>query len=131
MTLLRLGLGIVFLAFGIGKFKGDEWVDTMRSMGIFSYLPWSVDTSVILAGILELLVGLGLVLGLFTRFFSLLASLEMVSILILLFIYGIHEIRDIGLLAGTVCLIFNDADFISLDHFLKKRFPRPYSSEPH
>ena len=36
---------------------------------------------------------------------SLLASLELASILVLLYFYGIREVRDIGLLAGTIALV--------------------------
>ena len=104
--LLRVGLGIVFLVFGIGKFRGDEWVDTMRAMEFFAHLPWNVDISIFLVGILEVVTALALVLGLSIRFFSLLAALELASILALLYFYGIREVRDIGLLASALALFF-------------------------
>ncbi len=105
--ILRVGLGIVFLIFGIGKFLGDEWADTMRSMGFFSYLPWSVDKSIILAGIFETLTGIWLISGKFVRIFSALAALQLVTIMILLSFQGIKEVRDIGLLCMAIALCFD------------------------
>ena len=118
---LRIGLGVVFLVFGIGKFRGDEWADTMRSMAFFAHLPWKVDTSVFLAGIAEVATGLALIFGLFIRFFSLLASLELATILVLLYFQGIHEVRDIGLLAGSLSFFLCPGDFFSLDALRHKR----------
>ena len=105
--ILRTGLGLVFLIFGIGKFRSDEWADTMRSMEFFARLPWKVDVSIILAGISETITGLGLLSGRFVRFFAGLAALQLVVILILLYFSGIREIRDIGLLAMALALIFD------------------------
>ena len=101
---LRLGLGIVFLFFGIGKFRGDEWADTMRSMGFFSHLPWKTDISIVLVGTIEAVTGIALISGVLLRFFSLLASLQLLFILILLHFYGIREVRDVGLLAAAIAL---------------------------
>ena len=121
--ILRLGLGVVFLVFGIGKFQADQWVQTIHSMEFFSHLPWSVDTSVVLIGVFEIFTGLALILGFFCRFFALIASCQLVLILVFLSIYGIQEIRDIGLLAGTLVLFLTKEDFLSLDAFFKSRRP--------
>lgn len=121
--ILRSGLGVVFLVFGIGKFQADQWVQTIHSMEFFSHLPWSVNTSVVLIGIFEILTGLALILGFFCRFFALMASCQLVLILVLLSIYGIQEIRDIGLLAGAIALFLTKEDFLSIDALLKNRRP--------
>jgi len=98
---------LVFLIFGIGKFRGDEWADTMRSMEFFARLPWKVEVSIILAGISETIVGLGLLSGRFVRIFAGLAALQLIAILILLYFSGIYEVRDIGLLFMALALIFD------------------------
>lgn len=126
--ILRVGLGCVFLIFGIGKFRGDEWADTMRSMGLFSHLPWNVDTSIILSGTVEFVTGFALILGLFVRFFSLAACFQLSAILILLSVYGIKETRDFGLLAMAIALFLSYEDFFSLGSFFhcrRKRHTNP------
>ena len=64
-------------------------------MEIFQSLPWSVDITVVLIGVTEIVIGSFLVLGAFTRVFSALACLQLITILFLL---QFQEIRDIGLL---------------------------------
>lgn len=105
--ILRCGLGLVFLIFGAGKFRGDEWADTMRSMEFFSYLPWSVDASIVAVGAIEVLTGIALIAGRYTRFFAGLAAAQLSAILILLYCYGIREVRDIGLLAMAWALFLD------------------------
>jgi uncharacterized membrane protein YphA (DoxX/SURF4 family) len=117
--ILRLGLGVVFLVFGIGKFQADQWVQTIHSMEFFSHFPWSVDTSVVLIGAFEIITGLALILGFFCRFFALMASCQLVLILVLLSMVGIQEIRNIGLLAGAIALFLTQEDFLSLDALFK------------
>jgi uncharacterized membrane protein YphA (DoxX/SURF4 family) len=98
-TLLRIGLGTVFLLFGIGKFQNDYWARTMASMPFFEKLPWSTDISVLIAGCMEVLTGGCLVLGLWTRVFASLAAAQLVTILVLV---QFQETRDIGLLGAAL-----------------------------
>ena len=99
---LRLGLGIVFLIFGIGKLRQDIWFATMKSMHMFSMFGSQINYFIYFVGIVEIVIGISLVMGLFTRFFALLAALELVSILILA---SFWKIRDIALLAAAISLI--------------------------
>ena len=97
--ILRVTLGVVFLIFGIGKFQGDVWAETIKNMNFFLNLPWSTALSVLMIGYLEVITGTFLILGVFTRFFALLAALQLIAILILL---KFSEIRDIGLLGAAL-----------------------------
>jgi uncharacterized membrane protein YphA (DoxX/SURF4 family) len=97
--LLRVSVGIVFLAFGIGKFQGDIWAETIKNMDIFHKLPWSVDTTVLLIGAQELVTGLALLSGVFTRLFSAVAAMQLITILFLL---NFQETRDVGLLGAAI-----------------------------
>ena len=83
-TILRVGLGVVFLIFGIGKFQDDIWAQTIRSMEVFQGLPWDVGITVFLVGVSEVVAGTFLILGVFTRIFSAIASLQLLVILFLL-----------------------------------------------
>lgn len=98
-TILRVSLGVVFLVFGVGKFQDDIWAQTIKSMEIFQGLPWDVDVTVFLIGVSEVVTGTFLILGIFIRIFSTIASLQLGTILILL---QFQEIRDIGLLGMAI-----------------------------
>jgi uncharacterized membrane protein YphA (DoxX/SURF4 family) len=117
-VLMRVGLGVVFLLFGIGKFRNDIWAETIKNMDFFLKLPWDVNLSVFFIGLLETLTGIALIVGLFTRFFSGLACAQLMGILILL---GFQETRDFGLLGAAIYLATVKSDFLSIDWFLAKQ----------
>ncbi|MEK6904548.1 MAG: DoxX family protein [Nanoarchaeota archaeon] len=114
---LRLGLGIVFIIFGIGKFTNDIWAQTMRNIPALQAIPISMDILIYLDGAFLLVTGSLLVLGLFTRLAALFASFQLVAVLILL---KFGEVRDIALLAASLSLLLSDSKFLSFDSFRKK-----------
>lgn len=101
LLILRLGMGGVFLVFGIGKFQDDIWAQTIKSMSFFNQLPWSTGLSVIAIGSLEIITAVLLILGLFTRLAAWLAVAQISGILWLL---NFQETRDFGLLAAALYL---------------------------
>lgn len=114
---LRVGLGIVFLLFGIGKFQNDIWAQTIRTMNFFLRLPWDVGISVILVGMIEIAIGVALIIGLFTRFFAGLAVVQLTGILVLL---KFEEIRDIGLLGAAVYIALVKDESLGIGWFWRK-----------
>lgn len=116
--IMRASLGMVFLIFGIGKFRNDIWAETIRTMDFFTKLPWSADTSVMLIGLVEILTGTALLIGLFTRFFAAIAAAQLMGILVLL---KFEETRDIGLLGMAIYMAISNEDFFGVDWFWKKR----------
>ncbi len=114
---IRFTLGIVFLIFGIGKFRNDVWAETIRTMDFFIRLPWNVNISVLLIGITEILTGTGLMIGLFTRFFAALAAAQLMGILILL---RFQETRDIGLLGMAIYMTIVGNDTFAIDWLWRK-----------
>ena len=115
--IMRVSLGIVFLIFGIGKFKNDIWAETIRSMDFFIRLPWNVNISVALIGITEILTGAALIIGLFTRLFAAVAAAQLMGILILL---KFQETRDIGLLGMAIYMTIVRNDFFAIDWLWRK-----------
>lgn len=115
---MRTSIGIVFLLFGIGKLRNDVWAETIKTMDFFLKLPWGVNLSVLVIGIVEMATGVSLIIGLFTRFFASLAALQLLGIVILL---KFEEIRDIGLLGAVVYMAFAKNDALSVDRFLTKQ----------
>ncbi|MDD5236389.1 MAG: DoxX family protein [Candidatus Omnitrophica bacterium] len=116
--ILRLGLGVVFLLFGVGKFRNDIWAQTIRTMDFFLKLPWDVNLSVLLIGSIETATGIALISGLFTRFFALAAAVQLAGILVLL---KFQEFRDIGLLAAAIYLAMVRPESFGIDYLWKKR----------
>jgi uncharacterized membrane protein YphA (DoxX/SURF4 family) len=117
-TILRAGLGIVFLIFGMGKFQNDIWAQTIRNMDFFAKLPWSVNISLTLIGITEVVTGISLIAGLFSRIFAFLAALELTGILVLI---NFQEARDLGLLGVAVYLSLVKREAFGICNFFKKK----------
>ena len=122
LCIARVSLGIVFLAFGIGKLRHDIWAQTIESMDIFQRMPWPAGLSVIGIGIIEICTGTGLIIGLWTRLVSLAAALQLLGILLLL---NFQEIRDIGLFGLALYLFLNGETGFGIDRFSRQRKEKP------
>ncbi len=112
--ILRLGVGFVFLFFGIDKFIHPEtWIGWV-SPRLFYYFPFSQEVFIYLDGGVEAVVGIMLVLGFYTRIFALIASLLLIGILVTV---GITDItaRDVAILAGAISLMITGSDKMSVD----------------
>jgi uncharacterized membrane protein YphA (DoxX/SURF4 family) len=118
VLLLRVSLGTVFLIFGIGKFQNDIWAQTIRNMDIFRGLPWSLDLTVLMIGVVETITGAGLIAGIFTRFFAALAAAQLTGIIILL---KFEETRDIGLLGAALYLAMAGMETWGLGNIWKRK----------
>lgn len=107
---LRLGLAVVFLIFGLDKFRGEAnwiayWTDWVPAW-LATLLRGQVMAFIYALGIFETLVGLSFLTGYFLPWAALLASLFLLAVIIF---SGIDEftIRDIGLLGGTFSLFLS------------------------
>lgn len=114
---MRFSLGLVFLFFGIGKLYNDIWAETIRGMDFFIKLPWDINISVVVIGIAEILTGLALIIGLFTRFFAIVAATQLIGILVLL---KFGEVRDIGLLGMAIYMMIVNDDTFTIDWLWRK-----------
>lgn len=105
---LRLGLATVFLWFGIDKiFHPAYWFNAWVPQGVqllIAKFSLAGIQFVYLNGIFEIIVGLSLVSGVFTKFFSILAILFLVGVLIFV---GVSEVtvRDFGLMGGFLAVL--------------------------
>ncbi|MDP4012988.1 MAG: DoxX family protein [Candidatus Nanoarchaeia archaeon] len=118
-VLLRFGLGSVFLYFGIYEklYKPDITMQIIENLNI--NIPIPLGLFIFLFGILELVIGSFLVLGLYTRITSIVASLMILGI-ILQFGY-LNVPRDPALLAMALSLIITGSKKLSIDRMLDKR----------
>ena len=117
--ILRIGLGVVFFWFGVDKFLNPVFWASFVPQYINSILPISMNLFIYLQGIIEAIIGLFIIIGLFTRISSFLAAIILVVIIISL---GFNDVtvRDFGLLSIAIYLIFTGAGSLSLDNKKKK-----------
>lgn len=115
--LLRYGIGILFLWFGINQvFNAEAWT---------VWIPTEIANLVeplfliYVNGIVETVLGLFILLGLFTRFSALVLSLHLFGIA---FSIGYNDIavRDFSLAIATLAVAFYGSDKWSYDRILRK-----------
>ena len=117
--IVRIGLALVLLWFGIDEILNPEdWFGYVPSY-ISSNLPFSLDFFISLNGIFEIIIGVFLLIGLYTRIIAFIAALHLLSITIAV---GYNEIgvRDFGLTMMAISLIFSGAGVLSLDNKKEK-----------
>lgn len=117
--ILRLGVGAVFLIFGLDKFRSEQaqfasWADWVP--GWFSMLIGGrVKGFIYVLGVFEVLVGLAFLTGYVLFWAALLSSLFLLATVLLStsgpFFGKVDQstIRDIGLLGGTLSLMLSRA----------------------
>jgi len=123
-TIMRVVLGILFLAHGISKFQMglgnvDAWFSSMGVPGFLAYI----------AGPLELIGGVLLILGLFTRYVSVLFTIMLIGAIVTMkFSMGLlgtdgmagYEL-DLVFLLVSIYLVVAETTPLSLDHFIFKK----------
>lgn len=116
--LLRIILGVVFLANGVSKFQGgiDNTVGWFESLGIPGILAYAVGT-------IELAGGIALILGLGTRIVSLLFGIIMIGAIFKVkladgFLNG--YVFDLVLLIIAIHMVLNGSKLISLGQLIMK-----------
>jgi uncharacterized membrane protein YphA (DoxX/SURF4 family) len=109
-TVLRLGLSVVFLWFGINQLLSPDL--------FLGYVPsWMVidpSTLILVNGVFETVAGMALLLGLFTRLCALAFMVHLVLIIIGLG-YNDVAVRDVGLLLATLSVFLQGSDAWCLD----------------
>jgi uncharacterized membrane protein YphA (DoxX/SURF4 family) len=107
--IIRVGLALVFLWFGIDKFfHPDYWINAWLPQIIVDMVTrtgMSAKDFMYLIGIFELLVAISMLTNVFARHFAFLAVVFLLS---LLAFHGLKEviIRDVGLIGGFLAIIF-------------------------
>lgn len=128
-VVLRLGLALVFLLFGMQKLVVPE--QTRAEIQLLLNLGLGTTAAInYYFGLLELLVALGFFFGAWIRTVSVIAALSLLSILASFFLkYGTKMdptlYRDLGLLGGALSLWLTGAGPWSLDHWRARRRSAP------
>lgn len=116
--LLRIGMALVFLWFGISQITNANL--------FISWLPlWAQQLSnptlfVMLNGVFEIIFGLLLITGLFTRISAVILGFHLVGIITSIG-YNDVGVRDFGLMLATFSIALMGPDEWSLDRMWRKR----------
>lgn len=113
---LRIALSLVFFHFGANQLINPlEWIgfipDFVTNIGI------DAVTMVVANGILEIVLGLFMITGLFTRLSSLILGIHLSVIVVSLVAVGAGHLaaRDFGLALATIVIFLNGPDKFCLD----------------
>ncbi len=117
---LRVGLALVFLWFGSQQLMNpSDWAGLIPE-SIVSISSISALNFVFLNGLFEVVFGVALLVGFYTRIVALLLALHLFGIA---FTVGYNDVgvRDFGLAVSTLAVAMQGPGLISLDAFLNKR----------
>ena len=116
--LLRIGLSLVFLYFGFQQvLSPDDWAGFVPKYALVFNL--TANNLVMLNAVMELTLVLFLIIGLYTRFSSIVLSLHLLGVA---FSVGFNPIgiRDFGLAIATFVIFLNGLDNYCYDHLYNK-----------
>lgn len=113
--ILRIGLSLVFLWFGINQlYSPSSWTGFVPVA--FSSII-SASTLVLFNGSIEVILGLMMLTGIYVRFASLILGLHLLGIAFSLGFSAI-AVRDFGLAVATLAVFFLGSDKLCLDEIL-------------
>jgi len=113
-VILRIALSLVFIYFGLQQvISPDSWTSFIPHFLTTSFL--SANNLVMMNAFGELVLGLMLLFGIYTRFSSILLSIHLILIS---FSLGLSPIgvRDFGLAIATFVVFLNGPDSYCLDN---------------
>ncbi|MCA9487965.1 MAG: DoxX family protein [Nanoarchaeota archaeon] len=117
--ILRYTLGAVFLYFGLRQIiNPDMWTGFVPNFLTGATI--TANNWVIMNGILEITLSIFLILGLYTRFASLILSLHLLLIALPM-IEDPSGVRDFGLTVATFIVFLNSPDRTCLDWKFRKK----------
>ncbi len=114
-VITRYGMSLVFLWFGFTQVMGPESWTSLIPEFITNITHLSALTFVYLNGGIEIVLGILLIIGIYTRISALILALHLLFITIDVG-YNAIGIRDFGLTLATLSIFFNGPDFLSLEN---------------
>jgi uncharacterized membrane protein YphA (DoxX/SURF4 family) len=106
--ILRLGLAVVFLYFGISQILDQSrWIYLVPDRFFIFYIHEVLKSKLVfINGIFDLIIALSLISGIFIRIFSILGFIHLCSIAIFSLGFEPSGIRDLGLAFAMLSLFF-------------------------
>lgn len=121
--ILRVALAMVFLWFGLNQlFFPENWIGFVPEIiqnVAFNVFGITAVTFIYVNSFLEVVLGLFMFFGLYTRFSSLILGLHLLGISLSLG-FSATGVRDFGLAFATLAVFFNKADNWCLDKILSR-----------
>lgn len=119
-TVLRVGIALVFLWFGSQQLlHTSAWIGLIPK-SVIDISGLTASTLVHFNGAFEIVFGICLFLGFFTRTVALFLALHILDITFVVG-YGATGVRDFGLSIATISLFLYGQDFVSLDAWFSRR----------
>ncbi len=114
-AILRIGLSAVIIWFSISQFLGaEEWTAYVPDSAV-SMLHVSALTLVYINATFEIIFGIMMLLGIYTRLSAFLLALHLFDIMYVVG-YGQIGVRDFGLAVATLSIWMNGPDILCLDY---------------
>jgi len=118
--LLRTGVAIIFLWFGFSQIKNpDSWIGMIPGY-VKDIIPIDTNILVYMNGTFEVVFATLLLLGLYTRFTSLLLGLHLLHIVSILG-YSANGARDFALAIATFSIFLYGEDEFCIDYLRKRK----------
>ena len=118
-AVLRISMSLVFLYFGFSQvLNPDMWTGYVPEILTGSIL--TSNNIVMMNGIIELILGIYLITGIYTRVSSLILSVHLLFITLSIGMTPVG-VRDFGLAVATLVIFLNGPDIFTLDSLFKKR----------
>jgi len=116
---LRIALALVFLYFGFSQvINPDAWVGFVPENLVPANL--TANNLVMANAILELCLGIFMIIGLYTRFSSIILAIHLIGIASSLGFTPLG-VRDFGLCVATLVVYLNGADALTVDAWFKRK----------
>ena len=116
-VVLRVGIAVVFIWFGFNQFTHTtDWIGFVPQ-SISDMLSLSATTLVHINGVFEIVFGIALLLGFYTRFAALMLALHLLDITYIVG-YSSIGVRDFGLSIATIAIFLQGKDFLTLDRYI-------------
>jgi len=119
-TVLRIGVSLVFLWFGFQQLINTEMWTRLIPQAAMDVSGLSAINLVHFNGAFEIVFGLCLLLGFFTRTVAFLLALHMLHITYVVGYNGIG-VRDFGLSMAAISTFLYGVSPISLDHYFSRK----------
>jgi len=117
-AVLRVGISLVFLWFAFQQLTNtDAWTGFVPDLAV-SLSGLSAETLVLLNGAFEMVAGLALITGFYTRLAAALLSLHMFHIIFVVG-YSAISVRDFGIAIAALSIALAEADRWTIDRLLE------------
>ncbi len=118
-VVLRIGIAVVFLWFGFDQFiHTKDWIGYVPQ-SISDMLSLSATTLVHINGVYEIIFGIALLLGFYTRLSAFMLAIHLLDITYIVG-YSSIGVRDFGLSVATIAVFLQGKDFLSLDRYMSE-----------